>query len=160
RIRFECRGHHAASGEGRDAALADVARCAYELDPGGTRHVGRVVARRVVSHDDPRGLTERGAQGVDRRSEAVAFLVRSYDHERVHRAGYGGSRQPPTSLRRDQRVPDIEAHITGTVWKIECQVGDQISEGDTVAILESMKMEMPVEAEDEGVVKEILCEEG
>ena len=57
-------------------------------------------------------------------------------------------------------MPDIEAHITGTVWKIECQVGDTIEEGDTVAILESMKMEMPVEAEDEGVVKEILCEEG
>jgi acetyl-CoA carboxylase biotin carboxyl carrier protein len=46
------------------------------------------------------------------------------------------------------------------VWKIECQVGDVIEEGDTVAILESMKMEMPVEAEDSGVVKEILCEEG
>ncbi|MCW3049032.1 MAG: biotin/lipoyl-binding carrier protein [Solirubrobacterales bacterium] len=57
-------------------------------------------------------------------------------------------------------MADVEAHITGTVWKIECQVGDVIEEGDTVAILESMKMEMPVEAEDAGVVKEILCEEG
>jgi acetyl-CoA carboxylase biotin carboxyl carrier protein len=57
-------------------------------------------------------------------------------------------------------VTDIEAHITGTVWKIECEVGDQVEEGDTVAILESMKMEMPVEAEDAGTVKEILCEEG
>ncbi len=57
-------------------------------------------------------------------------------------------------------MPNVEAHITGTVWKIECAVGDTIEEGDTVAILESMKMEMPVEAEDEGVVKEILCAEG
>ena len=57
-------------------------------------------------------------------------------------------------------MPNVEAHITGTVWKIECQVGQQIEEGDTVAILESMKMEMPVEAEDEGTVKEILVEEG
>ena len=57
-------------------------------------------------------------------------------------------------------MPDIEAHITGTVWKIECQVGEQIEEGDTVVILESMKMEMPVEAEDEGTVKEILVSEG
>ncbi len=55
---------------------------------------------------------------------------------------------------------DIPAHITGTVWKIECNVGDAVAEGDTVAVLESMKMEMPVEAEDEGTVKEILCEEG
>jgi acetyl-CoA carboxylase biotin carboxyl carrier protein len=54
----------------------------------------------------------------------------------------------------------VEAHITGTVWKIECAVGDQIAEGDTVAILESMKMEMPVEAEDAGTVSEILCSEG
>jgi acetyl-CoA carboxylase biotin carboxyl carrier protein len=57
-------------------------------------------------------------------------------------------------------VPEVEAHITGTVWKIECRVGEQIAEGDTVVVLESMKMEMPVEAEDPGVVKEILCEEG
>ncbi|MEA2288280.1 MAG: acetyl-CoA carboxylase biotin carboxyl carrier protein [Solirubrobacteraceae bacterium] len=57
-------------------------------------------------------------------------------------------------------MPEVEAHITGMVWKIECQIGDQIEEGDTVVILESMKMEMPVEAEDTGVVREILCEEG
>ena len=57
-------------------------------------------------------------------------------------------------------MSEVEAHITGTVWKIECAVGDQVEEGDTVVILESMKMEMPVEAEDAGLVKEILCEEG
>ena len=39
-------------------------------------------------------------------------------------------------------------------------MGDQVDEGDTVVILESMKMEMPVEAEDAGTVKEINCEEG
>ena len=57
-------------------------------------------------------------------------------------------------------MADVEAHITGTVWKIECAVGDTVEEGDTVAILESMKMEMPVEAEDDGTVKQILVEEG
>ena len=57
-------------------------------------------------------------------------------------------------------MTDVEAHITGTVWKIEVDVGDHVGEGDTVVVLESMKMEMPVEAEDPGVVKEILCEEG
>jgi acetyl-CoA carboxylase biotin carboxyl carrier protein len=57
-------------------------------------------------------------------------------------------------------VAEVEAHITGTVWKIECEVGDEIEEGDTVVILESMKMEMPVEAEDPGVVAEIRCAEG
>lgn len=57
-------------------------------------------------------------------------------------------------------MPDVEAHITGTVWKIEVEIGDSVDEGDTVVILESMKMEMPVEAEDPGIVKEILCTEG
>ena len=57
-------------------------------------------------------------------------------------------------------MANVEAHITGTVWKIEVAVGDQVDEGDTVAILESMKMEMPVEAEDEGTVKEIVVSEG
>jgi acetyl-CoA carboxylase biotin carboxyl carrier protein len=57
-------------------------------------------------------------------------------------------------------VAQIEAHITGTVWKVEVAVGDRVDEGDTVVILESMKMEMPVEAEDEGTVKEIVVAEG
>ena len=39
-------------------------------------------------------------------------------------------------------------------------VGDEIEDGDEVVILESMKMEIPVESEDDGVVKEIKCEEG
>jgi acetyl-CoA carboxylase biotin carboxyl carrier protein len=55
---------------------------------------------------------------------------------------------------------EIEAQITGNVWKVEVAVGDQVSDGDTVVILESMKMEMPVEAEDPGTVTEIRCEEG
>ena len=57
-------------------------------------------------------------------------------------------------------MANVEAHITGTVWKIEVQVGDTVEEGDTVVILESMKMEMPVESEDDGTVAEIQCEEG
>jgi acetyl-CoA carboxylase biotin carboxyl carrier protein len=63
---------------------------------------------------------------------------------------------------RDQEedLADVEAHITGTVWKIECEVGQEVEEGDTLVILESMKMEMPVEAEDDGVVSKIACEEG
>jgi acetyl-CoA carboxylase biotin carboxyl carrier protein len=54
----------------------------------------------------------------------------------------------------------IKAHITGTVWKIEVKVGDEVSEGQTVAILESMKMEMPVEAEESGTVTAIAVQEG
>jgi acetyl-CoA carboxylase biotin carboxyl carrier protein len=60
----------------------------------------------------------------------------------------------------DLTLPDVEAHITGTVWKVECEIGQEVEEGDTLVILESMKMEMPVEAEDPGTVKEIVCKEG
>ena len=57
-------------------------------------------------------------------------------------------------------MADVAAHITGTVWKIEVAVGDEVDDGDTVVILESMKMEMPVESEDAGTVSEIRCQEG
>jgi acetyl-CoA carboxylase biotin carboxyl carrier protein len=55
---------------------------------------------------------------------------------------------------------DVRAHITGTVWKIEVKVGDNVLEGQTCVILESMKMEMPVEAAGAGKVEKILCNEG
>ena len=57
-------------------------------------------------------------------------------------------------------MPEVEAHITGTVWKIEVEVGDSIEEGDTVVILESMKMEMPVESPEAGKVSAIIAKEG
>jgi acetyl-CoA carboxylase biotin carboxyl carrier protein len=52
---------------------------------------------------------------------------------------------------------DVPAHITGTVWKVEKNVGDAVVAGDILIILESMKMEMPIEAPEDGVVKEIRC---
>lgn len=55
---------------------------------------------------------------------------------------------------------DVEAHITGTIWKIETTVGAQVSEGDILVIIESMKMEMPVEAPADGKILEIRCAEG
>ncbi len=57
-------------------------------------------------------------------------------------------------------MPQVVAHITGTVWKIEVAVGDTVGAGDAVVILESMKMEMPVESETAGTVTAVLCEEG
>ena len=55
---------------------------------------------------------------------------------------------------------NVSAHITGTVWKIEVKVGDEVSEGQVLVILESMKMEMPVEAPEGGKVTEIKTAEG
>ena len=79
---------------------------------------------------------------------------------RNRRRGHNAPREARTPVYIVPDVANVEAHITGTVWKIEVAVGDTVAEGDTVAILESMKMEMPVEADDDGTVKEILVEEG
>jgi len=57
-------------------------------------------------------------------------------------------------------LTQVEAHITGTVFRIDTQVGARVSEGDELVILESMKMEMPVEAPSPGRVSEIKVEEG
>jgi acetyl-CoA carboxylase biotin carboxyl carrier protein len=54
----------------------------------------------------------------------------------------------------------VNAHITGTVWKIEVKQGEDVAEGQTCVILESMKMEMPVEAPAAGKVEKIHVAEG
>lgn len=55
---------------------------------------------------------------------------------------------------------DIKAHITGTIWKIPVKAGEAVEEGDTLVIIESMKMEMPIEADDDGKVLEVKAAEG
>ena len=54
---------------------------------------------------------------------------------------------------------EIQSEVTGTVWKIETKVGDDISEGDTLMILESMKMEIPVISTESGKLVEISVKE-
>jgi biotin carboxyl carrier protein len=55
---------------------------------------------------------------------------------------------------------DIKAHITGVVFQIVARPGDTVEAGDPVIVLESMKMEIPVESPRAGAVKEIRVEEG
>ncbi len=54
----------------------------------------------------------------------------------------------------------ILSEVPGTVWKIEARVGDQVVDGDVLLILESMKMEIPVQVTGAGTVAEILVSEG
>jgi acetyl-CoA carboxylase biotin carboxyl carrier protein len=123
-----------------------------------------VVALRLAPPQNMSGRYARGlATGIDTRS-----VIRGVPSPRGRGCADPHDRRDPAVASRptgncsegEDRVANVEAHITGTVWKVECKVGDTIAEGDTVVILESMKMEMPVEAEDEGTVKEIRCEEG
>jgi acetyl-CoA carboxylase biotin carboxyl carrier protein len=57
-------------------------------------------------------------------------------------------------------VADIVAPIPGSVWQILVAVGDSVQEGDVVAVLESMKLEIPIEAEVGGTVREVRIAEG
>jgi len=54
---------------------------------------------------------------------------------------------------------EIKSEITGTVWKLQTQPGERVEEGDTLIVIESMKMEIPVITEDGGTVMEILVKE-
>jgi acetyl-CoA carboxylase biotin carboxyl carrier protein len=54
---------------------------------------------------------------------------------------------------------EVKSEITGTVWKLKAQPGDRVEPGDTLIVIESMKMEIPVITEDAGTVKEIRVKE-
>ena len=57
-------------------------------------------------------------------------------------------------------MTEVAAEIAGSVWKIECAVGDRVKVEQVLLILESMKMEIPVEAPCAGIVREIRVAEG
>ena len=54
---------------------------------------------------------------------------------------------------------DIKAEISGSIWKVLVSEGEQVTEGDTLLIIESMKMEIPVEAPQDGIVEHLHVKE-
>ena len=54
----------------------------------------------------------------------------------------------------------VQSEVTGTVWKLEVQVGDAVGAEQTLLIVESMKMEIPVSAPRAGTVRALLVTEG
>ena len=57
-------------------------------------------------------------------------------------------------------MSEVRSEMAANVWKIVVNVGDAVSEGDTLVILESMKMEIPVEAPEAGTVQHVAVDEG
>ena len=57
-------------------------------------------------------------------------------------------------------IIEVKTEITGNVWKIVASIGDALAEDDPILILESMKMEIPVAAPEDGKLVEILVAEG
>jgi urea carboxylase len=68
-------------------------------------------------------------------------------------AGAGSADLPPGS-------ESVESHVPGSVWKLEVKPGQQVKRGQTLLVVESMKMEIAVEAPSDGVVLELLVAEG
>jgi acetyl-CoA carboxylase biotin carboxyl carrier protein len=58
------------------------------------------------------------------------------------------------------RVAEIRAEMVANVWKVVAAPGDAVADGDTMVILESMKMEIPVLAEEAGTVTKMAVAEG
>lgn len=57
-------------------------------------------------------------------------------------------------------MQEVRASMAGNVWKITVKPGEAVEEGQDVVILESMKMEIPIAAEEDGTVKELKAAEG
>jgi acetyl-CoA carboxylase biotin carboxyl carrier protein len=57
-------------------------------------------------------------------------------------------------------MAEVKAELVGNLWKIVTEVGQQVEEDDTLMILESMKMEIPITSPLTGTVTEILVKEG
>lgn len=55
---------------------------------------------------------------------------------------------------------EVISEVSGSVWKVEAQPGQQVAEGDVLVIVESMKMEIPVESPCAGVLRSLSCAEG
>ena len=57
-------------------------------------------------------------------------------------------------------MADVVAEMVANVWKVNVSAGDEVSEGDPLVVLESMKMEIPVESPVGGTVREVRVQEG
>jgi acetyl-CoA carboxylase biotin carboxyl carrier protein len=55
---------------------------------------------------------------------------------------------------------EVKSQMSGSVWKILSKVGDRVNEDDVMIILESMKMEIPITAPEDGIVGAVLVKEG
>lgn len=57
-------------------------------------------------------------------------------------------------------MADVKSEVSGNVWKIEVSVGQSVTRGEQLIIVESMKMEIPIDAPCAGTVARILVQEG
>lgn len=100
-----------------------------------------------------------------RTKQHAAFEAERQRWEENGQANFdAGSAQTEMTNEPEAEIPEgFEAAlspITGSVWKLTVKPGDKVSEGDVIAILETMKIEIPIEAEESGNITEIRVNEG
>ena len=93
----------------------------------------------------------------------------SFDAERERwiasgQANYSNENEAGSDVAETLELADgssvVSSHVAGNLWQIKVNVGDQVSEGDVVVVVESMKMEISVAASCSGKVTHVLCQEG
>src|SRR3984957_9812532 len=83
-------------------------------------------------------------------------------HSKVLKPNVSGARGESTACHRYEEgtVTEVKAELVGNLWKIVVEVGQSVEEDDTLMILESMKMEIPITTPTSGTVTQILVAEG
>ncbi len=90
----------------------------------------------------------------------------AFDAERRRWAEQGASvaesegSAPPETASKHAGAELVESHVHGSVWQLRAPVGTRVARGDVLLVLESMKMEIAIEAPEAGVVLEVLVSEG
>ncbi len=124
------------------------------------------IGEEVFSLADYQGMLGREADSIAsfKRTQQAAF-----DAERQRWAEAGVASSPvevagePEERPLAQRHPGaelVESHVHGSVWQLRAEVGQRVARGDTLVVLESMKMEIAIEATMEGTVVELCVSEG
>jgi urea carboxylase len=72
----------------------------------------------------------------------------------------GESREAPEAASKHAGAELVESHVHGSVWQLRAPAGTRVARGDVLLVLESMKMEIAIEAPEAGVVLEVLVSEG
>ncbi len=110
---------------------------------------------------------------LDKEAESIATFKdkqqASFDAERERwiasgQANYSNENEAGSDVAETLELADgssvVSSHVAGNLWQIKVNVGDEVSEGDVVVVVESMKMEISVAASCSGKVTHVLCQEG
>lgn len=101
--------------------------------------------------------------GAFKSSQQAAFEAERRRWQSTDQAGAAVDAGPPPDLGDDVLAPGMTAvasPVPGSVWKLAVEPGARVSAGDVLVVIESMKMELSVAADRDGIVHEVRCAEG